>query len=343
MKRFELALAAVLVFSLTACQTFMPTVQHPGAAQKPVVEMAPVKISLSGLTPGGTTAGFNVQAVPTYLITQARVEVTGPGMAMISQTVAIDANGHGTVSLNVPMGRNRVFTAIALKTDNSPVPGAVVGAVKTIEPGANAVNLTWTTTATAEAFTDLLANDAAMASSTDISKVQTLVNGMLIWGSAAITTPLSMHPSLVDGVKIGQYMRANGGAVPLVSVNYVKPHAMVSLKVNGLPAGFKYDAWIEDPASRLLKGVASDLLQSFGAVHEGTWTLHIITLNATNTPEKRIQESLTVVNGVARDITIDLAGPSNANLDFSHDDADIPTYANVPALNNGTEYVISGN
>ncbi len=343
MKRIILSLAAAAAMSVSACQPFAPTALDQGSVPQVATKTAPVTISLGAFTPKITSSSFGVQTVPTYEITKARVEVTGPGMVTpLSETISIAA-GTGSVQFNVPMGPNRVFKAFALRTDDSEVSGAVVGAVKTIEPGANEVDLSWTTTATSEVYTNMLENgNAAMAISTNVSQVQKLVNDMILWG-VTVTGPLAMHPSLVDGVKIGQYMRANGGAIPAESVNYVKPWGRVSLRLNGLPTGYKFDAWVDDPASPLMLNLAGGQVQTIGPVHAGTWKLHIVTKDAAGTAANRIEQAITLVNGQVRNVTVDLAGPTTANVDFNSYDGQVFPDLGVTELDPLTEYKITIN
>lgn len=343
MTRIPILLTALAAVSLTACQPFTPASLKQDPLAQGQSQKAPVKISLGAFSPRITTSGFGVQTVPTYEITQARIEVRGPGMAPDSATVTITA-GKGAHVFDVPMGPNRIFTAFALRQDATEVPGAVIRAVKTIEAGENEVNLEWSTTPTGEAFTNLLDNSVSLASNTDAAKVQQLVNSVLLLGTGTITTPLVMHPSMVDGLQIARDIRLAGGTIPTFSPSYVKAWGKVSLTVNGLPAGYTYDAWIDDPASPLFSGVAAGPAQTIGPVLAGTWNLHIVTRNAAKQAESRIQEAITLVNGQTRTIKVDLAGPTTANIDFaSHDGILPPDLDNsVPVLVPGTAYQATG-
>ncbi len=342
MTRIMLSLVAITALSLTACQPFTPTALHQGASPQLNAEKSPVRVTLGAFAPKTTSSSFGVQTVPTYEITQARIEVMGPGMTTDSATVSITA-GKGTKEFNVPMGPNRVFTAFGLRADSTPVPGAVIGAVKTIDPGQNTVELNWANTPTAEVFTNFLQNgQAAMAINTNAGQVNNFVNSMILWGTGTVTAPLPMHPSLVNGVKIGQDMRASGGVIPAESVNYVKPWGRVSLRINGLPTGYKFDAWVDDPASPLMVDVSGGVPQTIGPVHAGTWNLHIVIKDAAKTAEKRIQESITLVNGQLRSITVDLAGPTDANVDFTSHNGEIFPDLSVPEMN-ASEYRITVN
>ena len=335
MKRLELALAAVLAFSLTACQPFIPAAQHAGVAPESG-EAAPVKVALGGFAPRISTSTYGVQAVPSHTIKRARLEVVGPGFTpMTSDIFALGANAEGSYPIRVSMGPNRIFTATGLDANDKPVPGAVIMAVQTITPGTNTVNLTWQTTPTGGIFGELLKHDGAnpgskLAETISVASVQQFVDKQILWN----LRPLA-HPSLVDALPIAQYIIANGKAPTSPSSSYIKSTATVNVLVRGLTSGTKFDAWVDDPASGIKQEVAQDVTQTFANVLEGTWRLHILTKD-----DLYVVETVTVAPGQTLDVRIDFAGDTTANIDFSLDGLPIPpdVFGKTPQAS-GSDYV----
>jgi len=327
MKRFQVALAAVLALSLTGCQAYVPS-RQPVAVKPDTATMAPVTFSLTGLTPRITRPSFGVQAVPTYAFTKARVEITGPGIVdpIEIEDVPI-TDGVGTFSEMIPMGPNRIFRAFAVDADGADVAEVVVGAVQTINPGENHVNLTWQGLPVAQAYLKLTTLNSPHASSFQVNLVQNYVTTRLG------TMP---HPSLFNGYVLGAYIAANnavpGGIIP----NLTRSTGKVFLQVKGLSAGQSYDAWLEDPASELKSGINTDALQEFPSVLAVTlsdienppalnWTMHVVINNALGQPEKRIKlENVAIAIAGTKEIVVELAGPTNGNIDFTNGDGNLP-------------------
>lgn len=348
MRPIRLVVAAVTAVSLTACHPFTSTASNPRVDAPRNAEMATVTVVLGAFSPRSSAPGFGVQMVPTNEIKSARVEIRGPGMPDDSVQPTITDGKGAFLNVQVPMGPNRVFTAYALRANgseykdkqNKPV---IVRAVKTIEAGKNEVVLDWASTPAGEVFDHLLKTDVELAKTTSATAVQQLVNTMITWGSNNfMPAPLKMHPSLIDGAKIAADI--NGTTIPGVSPNYLKPWGKVQLIVNGLKADQTYDAWLEDPASPQLIGGAEGQLQLIGPVLAGTWRLRIVIRGAANTAENLIEEDVVLVGGQTRKITVDLAGPTDGNIDFtSYPGAVAPDLSGVPLLVKDTHFKVSGN
>lgn len=327
MRRIQFALAAVMAVSLTGCQAYMPN--HQSVATKPdTANLAPVTFSFSGLTPRITRPSFGVQAVPTYAFNKARVEITGPGIAdPIEITDVTITAGTGTFTYMVPMGANRVFRAFAVDANGVDVDEVVVGTVQTITPGENNVNLTWQGLPIAQAYLKLATLNAPLAKTFPVSTVHTYV-----------TTRLNTlaHPSILNGYTLGAFI-ASQSAVPVGNIpNLNRLTGRVQLQVQGLPAGYAYDAWLEDPASELKSGINSDALQEFASVLAVTlkdvdnpptraWTMHVVIYDGLGAAYKRIKvENVPIVVGGTKEVLIELAGPTNGNIDFTNGAGKLP-------------------
>lgn len=335
--------AVLTALALGACHASVPMVkQHQPDASRTTAQAVPVTLKIGGFQQKTEGAAFGLQTVPTYEITKARVEVTGEGMSLVTATASIEA-GVGVVKIQVPMGKNRVFKAFGLRDNDSEVPGALVGAVKTIEPGDNDVFLNWLSTPVAEVFTYFLTkNYTERALETSPSSVQSLVNNMMIVGDNTYVAPFKMHASLIDGEVIGQQIQTNGGAIPGVSPSFVKAWGKVNVVVNGLDDAFTYDAWVSDPASELKTDLPGGVTQTLAPVRAGSWKLHIVIKDADKVAWKRFEQEIALADKQTRTVTLDLAGPTYANIDFnSHVGETFPDLS-VPELEEG-EYLVTVN
>jgi hypothetical protein len=342
MKRLKLTLAALLALAIAGCHTYIPASQLGGSPVNSS-ETASVKVSFGGFKPKVTQSGFGIQALPVYAIAKATVEISGPGIAAVL-TSADNAivNGDGSYSFDrVPMGKNRIFTAIGLDANDQPVPGAVLRNVADITFGENVVDLAWPTTPTGDVFAYLLEKDLAdsdgnpatnYASSVTRTAVQNFVTSMLTWPTFG-----GRHPSLVNGEAIGQAIINAAGALPgAPHMAYVRSRATVKLIVNGLEDGETFNAWIDDPASSYQAGLAPEVEHTFSDVIAGKkWKLHIVTNDF-----DPIEEEIDLTAVATLNIQLDFAGSAKGNIDYTVDDM-APQPDNIwglPKSVSGTHY-----
>ncbi len=250
-------LGGLLLASLLAASCAVPPLQTLKATST-------LSLSLAGLFP----ADRQIQVLPAG--TQAKVTVTGPGLAEpLVLTAPITGSSVAANLSGIPVGPNRVIEVESLDSAGSPIPGGRFRTTATLQEGANTAAISAATTPRGDVFAKLLAEGSALAETLDANRLQETIEAIQRAQGVA-------HFGLIDGGAIAEALKANGGNLDALApgeTQFVQKATSLTLTISGLPENLPAEVWVDDPVSPKQTGIHNGSL-TLSPVKPGKWRLY---------------------------------------------------------------------